>query len=391
MMDIKKDFKRIYEGKTVLVTGHTGFKGSWLSIWLKELGANVIGYSLPPPTSPSNFQVCRLSEQIVHLTGDICNFKKLQEIILEHQPQIVFHLAAQAIVLNSYKNPQQTFETNLTGTVNLLEAIRNAPSVKATVFITTDKCYENRKWVWGYREEDPLGGQDPYSASKAMAELAVSSYRYSFFNQPSTPAIATARAGNVIGGGDFSDYRIIPDAMKALMDKKPILVRHPKSVRPWLNVLDPLSGYLWLGVRLLEEGPSFSQAWNFGPLESKGISVREIVEKMITLWGGGEWMQAEVDLQKPEMPMLRLNGDKAAHYLQWSPVYTWEEALEETIDWFKAYQAGLSSPHLDLYNTCQKHILKYCQKAKDCKLPWAAIPENNHEVYFNPLEGCLPN
>jgi CDP-glucose 4,6-dehydratase len=364
---MKATFAGIYDGLTVLVTGHTGFKGSWLALWLRELGANVIGYSLEPPTQPSNFEITGLQNQITHVIGDILDLKKLQTVIAEHRPQIIFHLAAQAIVLDSYEHPRHTFEVNSTGTINVIEAARLCPAVKALVMITTDKCYENREWVWGYCEKDALGGNDPYSASKAMAELAIASYRKSFFNTTG-PALASARAGNVIGGGDFSAHRIVPDSMKALLAGQPIQVRNPNSVRPWLNVLDPLSGYLWLGACLLKYGHTYAQAWNFGPLEQRGIPVQALVEKAIALWGEGSWHCAEKQLPKPEMGLLRLNWDKVAHTLCWQPVYNWEEAIAETVDWFKAYRTKA-----DMYEICRQHIQNYNDQAAEKNLPWALL------------------
>ncbi len=362
---MKNQFLNCYEGKTVLVTGHTGFKGSWLALWLKELGAQVIGYSLPPPTTPSHFAATRLEEKIIHIEGDIRDFEKLQQAITHYQPEIIFHLAAQAIVLDSYADPKATFEINAQGTVNVLEAARHCEAVQAMVMITTDKCYDNKEWIWGYRENDPLGGQDPYSASKAMAELAIAAYQKSFFKE-NGPAVASARAGNVIGGGDFSPHRTLPDSMKALIEGKPIQIRNPHSIRPWTSVLDPLSGYLWLGVCLLEEGRPYAQAWNFGPLENPGIAVHTLVEKAIELWGEGEWVNASKSNIKPEMKMLRLAWDKAANDLNWRPVYNWEESVKETIDWFKAYAAG----H-DMYEVAVSHIEDHAVKASELNLPWA--------------------
>lgn len=361
---MKAAFDKVYEGMTVLVTGHTGFKGSWLSIWLNELGANVVGYSLDSPTTPSLFETTDLKNKITHIHGDICDYAKLKEAIAQHRPGIIFHLAAQAIVIDSYNDPKSTFEVNSQGTVNVLEAARGIEEVRAIVLVTTDKCYENKEWGWGYRENDPLGGNDPYSASKAMAEIAIHSYRQSFF-QRGGPAVASARAGNVIGGGDFSSFRIIPDTMKALMEEKTVFVRNPESVRPWLNVLDPLSGYLWLGANLLQKGATFAQAWNFGPKEQRGIPVRKLVEKAIELWGQGEWNTLSQSSSKPEMKMLRLCWDKAAQDLEWEPLYDWQEALKETVDWFKAYQTDQ-----EMYDVCVAHINDYVKKGNQLDLKW---------------------
>lgn len=351
-MTLRECFNGCYEGLTVLVTGDSGFKGAWLSLWLAEMGAKVIGYSLPPPTNPSLFTLTQLSQRIVHIEGNLNDVSLLRKTISHYRPTVIFHLAAQALVLESYKEPVETFATNAMGTIHLLEAMRDVPSIKAAVIATTDKCYENRDWIWGYRESDTLGGHDPYSASKAMAELAVASYRHSFFQNG--PAVATARAGNVIGGGDFSAHRIIPDSMKALMAGAPILVRNPASVRPWLHVLDPLKGYLTLGAQLLSHGKPFAEAWNFGPLEQRGVSVQELIEKVLELWEG-KWDDLSTPNAPAEKPLLRLNWDKAAHKLSWKPTYNWEEAIKATVAWYKAYEQ-----QQDLYSFSVQQIENYC-------------------------------
>lgn len=380
---IQTTFGNVYKGLPVLVTGHTGFKGSWLTTWLLELGANVIGYSLPdPPTRPSNFIASRLDERITDVRDDIRDLDQLRRTIETHRPQLIFHLAAQPIVLRSVELPKLTIETNAGGTVNVLEAMRLTDSkpnlARALVSITTDKVYENQEWMWGYRETDQLGGHDPYSASKAMAELAIASYRSTYFPPEKYDqhgvAIASVRAGNVIGGGDFADYRLVPDCMRALMDKEPIGVRNPLSVRPWQHVLEPLSGYLWLGVKLLQEGPDYGEAWNFGPLEQKGIPAGEIAAKLVELWGSGSWEHTEPGFAKVETGHLRLSWDKAAHRLNWRPVYTWQEALEEITDWFKAFQAAADidiAMDINMYEITHNHIRAYTQKARDLGLDWA--------------------
>ena len=365
-------FNGTFKGMTVLVTGHTGFKGSWLSIWLKEMGANVVGYSLAEaPTDPSNFVVSGVANHISDNRGDIRNFDDFVDIIKSHQPTLIFHLAAQPIVLRSVKEPRLTLETNALGTVNVLEAIRQTDCVKALVSITTDKVYHNEEWIWGYRETDRLGGHDPYSASKAMAELAISAYRDSYFpphnyNQHGV-AIASVRAGNVIGGGDFAEFRLVPDCMRALMANEPIGVRNPVSVRPWQLVLEPLSGYLWLAVNLLSQGDQFSEAWNYGPLETNGISTQAIAEKLIALWGNGRWLHTDPGFAKVETGYLRLSREKAAVFLNWQPVYTWEEALAEIVEWFKAYMR-----HEDMFEVGKNHISAYAQRASELSLPWAS-------------------
>ena len=364
-------YNNIYSTLPVLITGHTGFKGSWLTTWLLELGATVIGYSLPePPTQPSNFTLSGLSERIVDVRGDIRDFDTLCETIATHRPALVFHLAAQPIVLRSVEQPKLTIDTNAGGTVNVLEAIRQTDSVRALVSITTDKVYENQEWLWGYRESDTLGGHDPYSASKAMAELAIAAYRSTYFApgeyERHGVAIASTRAGNVIGGGDFAAYRLVPDCMKALLDGRPIGVRNPLSVRPWQHVLEPLSGYLWLGAQLLRHGPAFGEAWNFGPLEQKGVTARALAEKLVELWGSGSWEHTRPGFAEVETGLLRLSWDKAAHRLDWRPVYTWVDALTEITDWFKAHQRGD-----DMGRVTRDHIARYTARAAELGLVWA--------------------
>ena len=356
-------FNNAYAGQTVLVTGHTGFKGSWLTTWLLELGANVVGFSLPdPPTVPSNFVAAGLSEHIVDVRGDIRDLAAVRQTIATHRPGLIFHLAAQPIVLHSVKKPKLTIDTNAGGTVNVLESIRTTDSVRALVSITTDKVYENQEWLWGYRETDRLGGSDPYSASKAMAEMAIAAYRDSFFPNDRYGAhgvaVASVRAGNVIGGGDFADFRLVPDCMRALMAGQPLEIRNPRSIRPWQHVLEPLSGYLWLGARLLQEGPAYAEAWNFGPLEQKGIPAQMVAEKLIELWGHGRWVHTDPGFAKVETGQLRLSWEKAASRLDWRPVYSWAEALAEIVAWFKAFQAAE-----DMLATGRAHIHHYVQKA----------------------------
>ncbi|MCA9974778.1 MAG: CDP-glucose 4,6-dehydratase [Anaerolineales bacterium] len=368
---MKNLFANTYEGRTVFVTGHTGFKGSWLTAWLQQLGAHVVGYSLPEaPTHPSNFAVCQLEQQIADLRGDIRDYETLQQAMTTHAPSVVFHLAAQPIVLRGVAEPKLTFDTNAGGTVNLLEAVRQTPSVQAVVVVTTDKVYTNQEWLWGYRETDLLGGHAPYGASKAMAELATAAYRNTYFPADRYTehgvAIATARAGNVIGGGDFGQYRLVPDCMKALMAGDPIGVRNPLSIRPWQHVLEPLSGYLWLAAKLLNDGPAYAEAWNFGPREQQGISAQALAEKLIALWGSGSWIHTDPGYAKVETGILRLSWEKAATRLGWQPVYTWEEALAEIVSWFKAYQQ-----QSDMRAILQQHILAHVQHAQEQGLAWA--------------------
>lgn len=359
----------------VLVTGHTGFKGSWLSIWLKELGAEVIGYSVGVPTVPSNFEASHLGQQMGDARGDVRDLDGLCRVIEEHKPQVVFHLAAQPIVRLSYAEPKETFDVNVGGTVNILEAVRLTDSVKAVVCVTSDKCYENREWLWGYREIDRLGGHDPYSTSKAMVELAVASYRRSFFPVETYDehgvALASVRAGNVIGGGDWARDRLVVDCMRALMDGEPIPVRNPHSVRPWQLVLEPLSGYLWLAAKLVQDGQRFAEAWNFGPPEHASVNVGDLVQKLIELWGSGEWEDLSAgQAQAPhETGLLRLSWEKAANRLGWRPIYDWHEAAAETVSWFKTYHEHGTG--MDMYDACVGQIARYVDRARGLGVAWA--------------------
>lgn len=370
---MENTFGGLFRGTPVLVTGHTGFKGSWLSTWLNELGARVIGYSLDPPTTPSNFEASRLSQRVVDRRADVRDLGALCKVMEEFEPQVVFHLAAQPIVRESYANPKDTFDVNVGGTVNVLEAVRLTTSVRAVVCITSDKCYENQEWTWGYREIDPLGGYDPYSASKAMAELAIAAYRRSFFPpdgyKDHRVAVASARAGNVIGGGDWGKDRLVADCARALMAGQTIEVRNPNSVRPWQLVLEPLSGYLWLAAQLLQEGHKFAQAWNFGPVERSAVCVRELVQELITLWSEGSWKDVSSDQAPYEASFLRLSWEKAASRLDWQPVYNWREAVAETVDWFKEYQKSAAS--VDMYGTCVEQIGRYVGRARELRVVWA--------------------
>lgn len=375
-MDIQKPFGGVFRGMPVLVTGHTGFKGSWLSIWLNELGAKVIGYSRCSPIKPRNSQLCELDKRLIQVRGDVRDMESVKKAIERYEPQVVIHMAAQAIVRVSYENPKETFDTITGGTINLLEAIRLTKSVKAFVGVTTDKVYENLSWVWGYREIDSLGGHDPYSASKAMAELAIQSYRRSWdtegFSQRRV-AIASARAGNVIGGGDFGEYRIVPDCMRALMKGNPITLRSPEAIRPWQHVLEPLGGYLWLVANLLRQKKNeFSEGWNFGPFEHEAVTCEQITETIIKLWGSGRYEAPDRAKSDGEHRVLKLNWVKAASRLGWKPTYTWEETLAETVSWFKEYHrlaSGDSS--VDVYDVCVRQIEKYVGRARQLGIEWA--------------------
>ncbi|MGC4091526.1 MAG: CDP-glucose 4,6-dehydratase [Polyangiaceae bacterium] len=330
----------IFRGRRVLVTGHTGFKGSWLCLWLKQLGARVAGYALAPHTSPSHWDLLRLDMPSVE--GDICNLEHLARSVREFEPEIVFHLAAQTLVGESYRSPLQTFEANVQGSLNVYEACRRAGTVRAVVSITTDKVYDNREWEWGYREVDALGGRDPYSASKACAEIASASYRDSFwplsgYGSSHQTLLCTARAGNVVGGGDWASNRLVPDLMRAASSGEPALIRNPDSVRPWQHVLEPLCGYLLLGARLLNGDKSCAEGWNFGPADDGTVSVREVVARMQRAWGAIE-AHAKVDPNAPhEARLLRLDCSKARTRLDWQPVWDSLATVEITAAWYRAY------------------------------------------------------
>ena len=329
-----RQFERAYSGRTVLVTGDTGFKGSWLSIWLRGLGADVVGLSLPPRSRQDNYMLCGLERRIRHVNGDIRDLETVRRVLQKHRPSVVFHLAAQALVLDSYKDPLGTFQTNVLGTANVLEAIRHSPGVKAAVMIASDKCYENREWVHGYRETDPLGGRDPYSASKGASEIVTSSYSRSFFGSPGTANIASARAGNVIGGGDWAPNRIVPDCVKALRAKRPIVVRNPDAVRPWQHVLEPLHGYLKLGALLLSSGKRYSGAWNFGPSHRNQLTVRHLVETFLRHWGSGSY-KVQGRRGPKEACLLALDISKATNLLGWSPALDFETTVAFTVDEYR--------------------------------------------------------
>ncbi|MCP5104415.1 MAG: CDP-glucose 4,6-dehydratase [bacterium] len=358
-------FKDVYKGKRVLVTGHTGFKGSWLTMWLKQLGADVHGVALAPKTENDNFVVTGLEEKINHHICNIKERKPLETIFQKVQPEIVFHLAAQALVKNSFDDPADTFETNLLGTVHVLEAVRRTPSVKTAVMITSDKCYKNVEWEWGYRETDELGGLDPYGASKACAELAIQSYRESFFNETGSPVTASTRAGNVIGGGDWSEKRIVPDIIRALMAGKPVELRSPQATRPWQFVLEPLSGYLWLGAKMNMEG-DLTSGWNFGPEVATTVTVGTLTEKIINVWGSGGLKDISDKTDFHEATLLSLDISKARYRLGWQPTLTLDETIEFTTDWYKQFNKGESMAGFG-----EKQIQSYTQKALERGIEWA--------------------
>lgn len=330
-----------WAGKKVLLTGHTGFKGSWLSMWLRLLGARIHGIALQPPTSPSLFQVAEVEQDIDSEIGDIRNLQTLLTVVRAFQPEIVIHMAAQSIVRASYKNPVETYETNVMGTVHLLEAVRQVGGVKAVVVVTTDKCYENKEWAWGYRETDQLGGFDPYSNSKGCAELVTAAYRNSFFPPGDYSqhgvAVATARAGNVIGGGDWTEDQLIPDVMRAFAENRPVLLRSPGAIRPWQFVLEPLSGYLTLAERLFLSGPGFGGGWNFGPGESHAQTVEWIVDRLCRQWGSGSQWSKDQGHHPHEAGYLKLDSSMAHTHLQWRSKISLEQALDWTVEWYRAY------------------------------------------------------
>lgn len=349
-----------WRGKHVFLTGHTGFKGSWISLWLQNLGAELTGFALQPPTQPSLFEEASVADGMHTVTGDIRDLAVLQKAIQDAQPEIVIHMAAQPLVRYSYQNPVETYSTNVMGTVHLLEAVRNTPGVKAVVNITTDKCYENREWIWGYRENEPMGGYDPYSNSKGCAELVSAAYRSSFFNPKNHSmhgiSLATVRAGNVIGGGDWAQDRLIPDILAAFEKGQTARIRNPHSIRPWQHVLEPLRGYLTLAECLYEHGPEYGEAWNFGPNEEDAKPVGWIIKRMAEMWGAGVEWQIDPGDHPHEATYLKLDSSKARSRLGWNPALRLDDALRLIIDWTKQRQApadirGLTLAQINAYQT----------------------------------------
>jgi CDP-glucose 4,6-dehydratase len=329
-----------WAGRKILITGHTGFKGSWLSLWLHSLGADVTGYALPPPTDPSLFEAARIADLIDHVEGDVRDLAHLAAVVARARPEMIFHLAAQPLVRLSYEQPVETYAANVMGTVHLLEAARKAPEVRAIVCVTSDKCYENREWAWPYRESDPMGGHDPYSSSKGCAEIVAAAYRNSFFGADG-PALATVRAGNVIGGGDWAADRLVPDLVRAFEAGASPLIRAPGAVRPWQHVLEALGGYLMLAERLMTGERGFADAWNFGPADEDARPVSWIVERMRIAWGGGASQALPDTGPRPhEAGLLRLDCSKARAALGWRPALTLERALEWIVAWHKETGAG---------------------------------------------------
>jgi CDP-glucose 4,6-dehydratase len=355
------DDLNFFKGRRVFITGHTGFKGAWLTFWLLRRGALVTGFSLDVPTSPSLFESLGLATDIQHITGDIRDAQYLSNVLEGEQPEIVFHLAAQPLVRRSFQHPKETFDINVGGTVNLLEAVRRTESVRAVICATSDKCYDQHGWEWGHREIDPLGGTDPYSASKAAAELVAAAYRESFFVSPESVAngvgLATVRAGNVIGGGDWAPDRLVPDCIRALMAEEPILVRHPEAIRPWQHVLEPLAGYLLLACRLWDQPEKYSGPWNFGPRPDSAWTVVDLVHEIIRLWGHGAWQGAESRARLREAASLRLCSDKAMSLLPWCPQWNLLAALRGTIDWYRLFY--WQGARVELRELCDRQIDQY--------------------------------
>ena len=365
--DLKLQFSNIYDGRRVLVTGHTGFKGSWLALWLLELGAEVAGYSLDVVNGPSNFELLGLESRVRHYRGDIRDRVRLAEVIDEFRPEIVFHLAAQALVKRSYADPVTTFETNIMGMVNLLECVRTRPWIEVAVVITSDKAYRNQEWCWGYRETDALGGHDPYSGSKSCADLVAHSYFDSFLRHTPT-RVATTRAGNVIGGGDWADDRIVPDCIRAWAKGESVAVRSPEATRPWQHVMEPLSGYLLLGARLWQRSDGLNgEAFNFGPDAHVNQTVAELLGAMAARWPGVQWHVPEgCEQSGHEANLLKLSCDKALFHLNWLAVLEFSETVAFTVDWYRTWHGNPQN----IYSYTVGQIENYCQLAQARGLLW---------------------
>lgn len=343
-----------WNNKKVFLTGHTGFKGSWLSLWLQSMGAIVKGYALNPPTNPSLFIEANVAEDMESVIGDIRDLVVLKESMMSFNPDILIHMAAQPLVRLSYTAPIDTYTTNVIGTVNVLEAARYCQNLKAIVSVTTDKCYENKEWEWGYRENERMGGYDPYSSSKGCAELVTAAYRRSFFNSENQASVASARAGNVIGGGDWAGDRLIPDILKAFEGSNPVIIRNPLSTRPWQHVLEPLSGYLVLAESLYEKGEQFAEAWNFGPSEQGCKPVNWILDKMVEYWGDGAKWELDKNNNPHEAGFLKLDCSKANSKLNWKPKWNLEHTLDLIANWHQGWKAGEN-----MKNVCLREIKSY--------------------------------
>jgi CDP-glucose 4,6-dehydratase len=343
-----------WKGKKVYLTGHTGFKGSWLSLWLQNMGALVKGYSLDINTKPALFSQANVAEEMESEIGDIRNLEQLTKSMVSFSPDILIHMAAQPLVRLSYQEPVDTYTTNVIGTVNVLEAARKCANLKAIVSVTTDKCYENKEWEWGYRENEPMGGHDPYASSKGCAELVTSAYRRSFFSSEDTASLASARAGNVIGGGDWAEDRLIPDILSAFEKSEPVVIRNPLSTRPWQHVLEPLSGYLVLAQELFLNGDNFAEGWNFGPKDEDCKPVSWILDKMVTYWGNNASWILDKNNNPHEAGFLKLDCSKASSRLKWHPKWNLQLTLKSIVDWHQIYSNGG-----DLKKQCLKEINTY--------------------------------
>jgi len=362
-------FNNCYEGKKVLITGHTGFKGTWLSLWLKLLGAKVYGVSIEVPSKPSHFEVIKLNDHIEDFRLDVRNSNAVRDLIVDVQPDFVFHLAAQALVRLSYENPIETITTNAIGTVNVLDALRVLDKPVIAVMITSDKAYDNVEWVWGYREGDRLGGKDPYSASKGMAELAIKTYVESFFNKENSKVkVGIARAGNVIGGGDWAKDRIVVDCMESWSKNETVEIRNPGATRPWQHVLEPLSGYLSLGANLYVDSSNHGEAYNFGPPANQDYSVKELINEMKKYWKNVRWEDtSQVKEHFHEAGLLKLNCDKALFDLKWLPTLQFKDTVKMTVEWYKEFYEVNSS---NMYEYSVAQIIEYSGKAKNSDLDW---------------------
>ena len=355
-MEIKEGVvcDRFWKSKKVFLTGHTGFKGSWTSLWLQSMGAIVKGYSLEPTTNSSLYYEARVGDNMESEIGDIRNLAHISRSMLQFNPDILIHMAAQPLVRLSYQEPVDTYTTNVIGTVNVLEAARKCSNLKAIVSVTTDKCYENKEWDWGYRESEPMGGHDPYSSSKGCAELVTSAYRRSFFSAEHTASLASARAGNVIGGGDWAEDRLIPDILRAFEKSEPVVIRNPLSTRPWQHVLEPLSGYLVLAQELFLNGDNFAEGWNFGPNDEDCKPVSWILDKMVKYWGGNASWNLDKNNNPHEAGFLKLDCSKASNRLKWNPKWNLQLTLKSIVDWHQIYISGG-----DIKKQCLKEINTY--------------------------------
>lgn len=347
-----------WKSRRVFLTGHTGFKGSWLSLWLNALGANVTGFALDPPTQPNLFEQAHVADVVSSIRGDIRDFSHLKNALSDCAPDVVIHMAAQSVVRCGYEDPIENYSSNVMGTVHVLEAVRQLKRPCAVVNVTSDKCYENREWVWGYRENEPMGGRDPYSNSKGCAELVTTAYQKSFFPPESIHehgiALASARAGNAVGGGDWTSHQLIPDLMRAFLSGQPCLIRNPSAFRPWQFVLEPLRGYLMLAERLTEDGPRFASGWNFGPVDADVKPVSWIANEAMRLWGGPAAWNLDSAVHVEEAHALKLDASKAATYLNWRPVLPLQQALAWIVEWYQAFQSGEN-----LQQLTRKQIVQY--------------------------------